>query len=83
MSDDAILKELKHIKLLLAQGFLGNQETKNDKIIFLNKFGFEVNEIADILSTTNGTVSVALSRAKSKKKSPKKTAKKVKQDGDN
>jgi hypothetical protein len=42
-------------------------KTDNERIHFLQSLGFDRNEIAAILSTTPGTVSVRLSESKSKK----------------
>jgi DNA-directed RNA polymerase specialized sigma24 family protein len=64
---DDLTKELKHIKALLAMNSIKDRETKTEKILFLNQFGFDANEIAILVGTTAGTVSVAISQAKSKK----------------
>jgi len=69
---DELLKELKYIKTLLATKYIKDFETKNDKILFLDKAGFETGEITNLLDTTPGTVAVAKSQAKGKKKGKKK-----------
>jgi DNA-directed RNA polymerase specialized sigma24 family protein len=75
ITNEDLLRELKHIKALLAMSFVRDYETKTEKIIFLNRFGFETTDIAELIGTTPGTVSVAISQAKGKKK---KTVTKIK-----
>jgi len=75
--DALILKELKAIKLLLAQdklkGFSGDS-----KVDFLKKAGFEVLEIAELTNKKPNAVRQALHRLKpvKKKKQKKKNKKK-------
>ena len=65
-------KELKHIKALLAMGYVKEFDSNKEKILFLNRFGFDDSEIAELIGTTQGSVAVARSQAK------KKPAKRVK-----
>ena len=67
-----LIKEMKHIKALLAVNSLKDMDTKTDKILFLNRFGFEVSEIAKLVDSTEGSVSVAISRSKAMTKVKKK-----------
>ena len=66
--DDEIVKELKQIKTLLAMNLIKDLETKTEKILYLGKSGVDTSEIAKIIGTTPGTVSVAISQAKKKSK---------------
>jgi len=63
-----LVREMKYVKALLAMNFVKDFETKSEKILFLNGFGFETNEIAQLIGTTPGTVAVTISQAKVKKK---------------
>lgn len=67
VSFEDLVREMKHIKSLLAMSFIKDFETKTEKILFLKQFGFETNEIADLIYTTPGSVAVVISQAKSKK----------------
>jgi DNA-binding NarL/FixJ family response regulator len=59
------------IKLLTLTAM--KEETQKKKIILLDSVGFKPKEIADLLSTTNNTVSVALSNIKRKDKESEKS----------
>jgi len=52
---------------------LPQEETQEERIVKLDKMGFNYKEIALILGTTPGTVSVTLSPSKRQKKKTKKT----------
>jgi len=67
-NESDLLAELKSIKALLALGLVRDMETTTQKILALARLGFTPSELADLLDTTAGTVSVAISQAKSKKK---------------
>lgn len=68
MSDqDIVARELRAIKLLLAADLTKDMTTNQEKILYLGKCGLAPSEIAEIVGTTVGTVSVALSKEKSKK----------------
>jgi hypothetical protein len=71
---DGLLTELKHIKALLAMDRVKDFESNKEKILYLDRFGFDGQVIADLIGTTPGTVAVAKSQAK--KKSSKRTTKK-------
>ena len=56
-----IVDELKYVKSLLGMIFTKEMESNKEKIIFLSRFGFSPTELAELLDTTSGSVSVTLS----------------------
>lgn len=64
-----VVRELKHIKALLAMDRIKEFESNKDKILFLDKSGFDGQEIAELIGTTPGTVAVTKSQAKKSMKS--------------
>lgn len=67
-----VVHELKRIKALLAMDQIKDFDSSKEKILFLDKCGFDAQEIAELIDTTPGTVAVAKSQAKKKKKGGKK-----------
>ena len=57
--ENEILQELRRISKLLALTVTGDMKQK-EKIELLSSIGFQPKEIADLIGTTPGTVSVAL-----------------------
>jgi hypothetical protein len=74
---DKLACELKHIKSLLAMDRVKEYETNKEKILFLDKFGFDDSEIAGLVGTTPGSVAVEKSKAKKKNKKYEKKSKNV------
>jgi len=58
--EEEILQELRRISKLLVLTATKDQ-TQKDKIILLSRIGFEPKDIANLIGTTPGTVSVTLS----------------------
>jgi DNA-directed RNA polymerase specialized sigma24 family protein len=63
-----ISKKMDRVIRLLALNLIKDMKTQKEKILTLSSFGFGPSEIAELLGTTSGTVSVALSQARKKKK---------------
>lgn len=63
--EEEILQELRRISKLLALAATKDQ-SQRDRIALLSSIGFQPKEIADLLGTTPGTVSVTLSIMKKK-----------------
>jgi DNA-directed RNA polymerase specialized sigma24 family protein len=62
--EDEILQELRRISKLLALTATRELKQQTEKIELLYNIGFQYKEIADLIGTTPGTVSVALARIK-------------------
>ncbi len=75
--EEEILQELRRISRLLVLTAT-KEQTQKDRIALLSNIGFQPKEIADLLDTTPGTVSVTLTAIRKKAKAEK--AKKVKSD---
>lgn len=58
--EEEILQELRRISKLLVLTATKDQ-TQKDKIVLLSRIGFEPKDIANLIGTTPGTVSVTLS----------------------
>ena len=63
--EEEILQELRRISKLLVLT-VTKEQTQKDRIALLSSIGFQPKEIADLLGTTPGTVSVTLSIMKKK-----------------
>ena len=68
--EEEILQELRRISKLLVLTATKDQ-TQKDRIILLSRIGFEPKDIANLLGTTPGTVSVTLSVIKKRAKGEK------------
>jgi len=68
--DEEILQELQRISKLLVL-MVTKDQTQKDRIALLSSIGFQPKEIANLLDTTPGTVSVTLSVIKKKAKAEK------------
>ncbi|MGC1120509.1 MAG: sigma factor-like helix-turn-helix DNA-binding protein [Candidatus Methanofastidiosia archaeon] len=64
---EEISRRMDRIIRLLALNLVKDMETQKEKILTLSSFGFSSSEIAELLGTTPGSVSVTLSRTKKKK----------------
>ena len=62
--ENEILQELQRISKLLALTVTRELKQQTEKIELLSSIGFQPKEIAGLLGTTPGTVSVALARFK-------------------
>lgn len=62
--ENEILQELQRISKLLALTVTRELKQQTEKIGLLYSIGFQYKEIADLIGTTPGTVSVALARIK-------------------
>ena len=69
--NDSIIAELKKIRTMLAMALVKDLDSNTAKILMLNKCGLGSSEIADMLGTTRGTVSVAISQSKKKQSTVK------------
>jgi DNA-binding CsgD family transcriptional regulator len=67
LKEDEILQELRRISKLLVLTATKDQ-TQKDRIVLLSRIGFEPKDIASLLGTTPGTVSVTPSIIKKKAK---------------
>lgn len=74
-NEDAILKELKAIKKLLALSLVKNESSINEQVKMLDRCGFQQKEISDLLQLSYSNVRVILFRDRQTKK--KKTIKKA------
>lgn len=63
-----ITRRLDIIIKLIALNAVDDLKLQKDKIIRLSSFGLRPSEIAEILGTTSGTISVTLSEYKRRKK---------------
>jgi len=68
--EEEILQELRRISKLLVLTATKDQ-TQKDMIVLLSRIGFEPKDIASLLGTTPGTVSVTLSVIKKRAKGEK------------
>lgn len=66
MNDELIIEVKRLNKLLIL--LLTKDLSQNDKIIFLDKSGFQPKDIAEIINTTPNTVRVALARIRKNSK---------------
>jgi DNA-directed RNA polymerase specialized sigma24 family protein len=70
-SEAAILDKLDTLIRLQAHAAVTHLESQKEKILFLNKVGMSLKEIADIVGTTPNTVNVTLSKARKASRKPK------------
>jgi len=70
MNDSELLREIsKKLSVLIAlQLKKDGEESVQDSVVRLSRFGLTTSEIAEILGTTPGTVAVAKSRSKKGRK---------------
>lgn len=68
--EEEILRELRRISKLLVLTATKDQ-TQKDRIVLLSRIGFEPKDIASLLGTTSGTVSVTLSITKKRARDEK------------
>jgi hypothetical protein len=68
--EEEILQELRRISKLLVLTAT-KEQTQKDSIVLLSRIGFEPKDIASLLGTTPGTVSVTLSVIKKRASSGK------------
>lgn len=64
---DELLNKLEKITKLLALNIVNDCKTQKDKILLLSSFGYGVTEISQLLSTSVGTVNIALVRSRKEK----------------
>jgi DNA-directed RNA polymerase specialized sigma24 family protein len=66
--ENAILKELREIKKLLAVSLVKGEASESEQVKMLNRYGFQPKEISDLLQINHSTVRNILFRAGQTKK---------------
>jgi len=66
LSTDLLTQVVRLLGILVTKGLPKDQMTQGEQILLLSSAGMHPKEIADLLGTTAGTVSVRLSEAKKK-----------------